>query len=155
MSIVPQDVFDLYDEFTDHFLDDFGTDCLLVYSKIESITNSLPDIKQRKTLNLQNSNDGIKRADDSFRTVEITESIRLRLYWQQEDFRRVGNIILPEGSVVAYGKKEDLNKVERASNLIIYVGTKPHHQEWRFEKFTETIIAGLTDKEFISFWKRI
>lgn len=155
MTIVPQSLFDKYDEFIDHFLDDFGTDCLLQYSKqIMTTTTEIPDIKQKKTFQLPAAEDGLRQGSTNLKTVTTTEPIRLRVYWTEKDFKKISKLVLPAGSIATYGKIEDLPKVERADSLIIYSGTAPHHVEWKFSKAGESIIHGLTHKEFITFWSR-
>ena len=154
MSIIPSGLFTKYDEYAQHFLDDFGTTCTLVYPETITTTTNVPNIKQKKTLSL-NPVDDFARGSQSFKTVDQTESIRLRLYWDKKGFQKLGNIVIPDGAMAAYGLISDLYKVERAKELIVHPNSSPAHREWRFTKFAEPIIYGLSQKEFISYWVRI
>jgi hypothetical protein len=53
---------------------------------------------------------GFKRGSTSFKTVENTEDITLRIYWDKRDFKKFGNIEVPDGSIMTIGKYEDLQK---------------------------------------------
>lgn len=155
MAIIPQYLLNKYDEFTQHFLDDFGTDCSLVYHLSSSSVENFPTSSQRNSLGIIPSNNGIVRGNEKTVTTEITETVRLRLYWTQEDFKKISSIVIPQGAMVAYGLLTDLHKIERARYLIVYPNSTPDHREWKFERMGEPIIHGLTDKEFISFWQRV
>lgn len=153
MSIVPSGLLNKYNEFAQHFLDDFGTVCTLVYPELITTTTNVPDIKFKKTLNI-NPFDDFSRGSQDFKSTPQTESITLRLYWSKKDYQKVGNVILPDGGVAGYGLIGDLHKVVRAKELIIYPNILTPHIEWRFVKFAEPVIYGLTRKEFISYWAR-
>lgn len=157
MSIVPQSLFDKYDEFAQHFLDDFGVDCTLYYQESIEIVepvNSDP-IRQRKTLDISPSSNIFTRGDTSYRLIDQTESIRLRVYWTPEDLKRIGYIQYPAGSIAAYGLAADITKLNRAYKLEVRPNGVMNNIPWFFEKLAEPVMHGLTNKEFISFWKRI
>lgn len=163
MSIVPSKVFEKYNEFVQHFLDDFGVKCLLVYTdRVQTINESLSPLKQKKTMNLVGTPESFSRGDENYKTIETTEEITLRVYWGSADYlgdndsyQRIGNIAVPAGTVVCYGLMKDLHKLEKANKLIIYSSLTPDHREWVLEKTSEPIPHGLTKTEVISFWKRI
>lgn len=163
MAIVPAKVFEKYNEFVQHFLDDFGVKCLLVYTdRVQTINESLSPLKQKKTMHLSGTPESFARAEDNYKSLETTEEITLRVYWGTSDYisdndayERIGNLIVPVGTVVCYGLIKDLYKLERANKLIIYSSLTPDHREWVLEKASEPIPHGLTKTEVVSFWKRI
>lgn len=156
MSIIPSGLFAKYDEFTQHFLDDFGCTCTLLYNETIAVINTeQPTLKQKKSIEILPGNTGFSRGDVSYKTVQNTDTIRLRVYWTAKEFKKISSIDLPEGSIACYGLLSDLPKIERASKLIIYPSSTPDHREWLFEKNGEPKIHGLTFKELITIWKRI
>jgi hypothetical protein len=102
---IPSGVFTKYAEYADCMLglDGFGTQCKLVYTdKIEVIDNAVPDFNQKRVFDLQKTNpsSGFGRGSRKFKTVETTEDIVLRVYWDEKDFKKFGNIQMPDGSVM-------------------------------------------------------
>lgn len=158
MVIIPQIVFSKYTEFADAMLatTGFGVTCKLVYvEEIQTINNVVPNIKQRKVMDLQgiSPDSGFKRGSTSFKTVETTEDVTLRVYWDKKDFKKFGNIDVPDGSVMTIGAYADLAKVNRAKALLIYP-EQAGHAEWRFVKSSEATLHGLTNQYFMCFWSR-
>lgn len=158
MVTIPSGVFTKYAEFADAMLasNGFGIACKLVYTeKIQTIDQTVPNIKQRKVMNLQNisPDSGFKRGDTSFKTVETTEDITLRVYWDKKDFKRFGNIEVPDGSIMTIGKYSDLSNINKAKALLINTD-KTGHIEWRFTKSSEPTMHGLDNNYFMCFWSR-
>ena len=115
MVVIPSIIAIKYAEFADAMLAStgFGILCKIVYTEeIQVINNSVPAIKERKVMNLQDisPDSGFKRGSTSFKTVENTEDITLRIYWDKRDFKKFGNIEVPDGSIMTIGKYEDLQK---------------------------------------------
>lgn len=158
MVSIPSGVFTKYAEFADAMLatSGFGTPCKLVYTdKIETTSKPVPNFKQKKLMNLQNisPNSGFKRGDVKFRTVETTENITLRVYWDKKDFRKFGNIELADGSVMTIGKYTDLQKLSKAKALLINT-EKTGHVEWRFTRSSEPTLHGLDNNYVMCYWGR-
>lgn len=158
MVTLPSVIFTKYAEFADAMLasSGFGLSCKLVYTdKIEVIEESVPAIKQRKLMNLQDTSPdaAFKRGDSSYKTVETTENIVLRVYWDKKDFKKFGNIEAPDGSIMTIGKYSDLDKINRAKALLIDTA-KTGHIEWRFVKTSEPTVHGLDQNYFMCFWGR-
>jgi hypothetical protein len=158
MVTIPSIVFTKYAEFADAMLAStgFGAPCKLVYTEeIQVINNAVPNIKQRKLMNLQDTSpdSGFKRGSTSFKTVETTEDINLRLYWDKKDFKKFGNIDVPDGSLMTIGHYADLIKINRAKALLINTD-KTGHVEWKFVKSSEPTIHGLNNNYFMCFWSR-
>jgi hypothetical protein len=106
-------------------------------------------------MNLQNTsaNSGFKRGETSFKTVENTEDITLRVYWDKKDFKKFGNIEVPDGSVMTIGSYADLAKINRANALLINTD-KTGNVEWRFTRASEPTLHGLSNNYFMCFWGR-
>lgn len=158
MVSIPSGVFTKYAEFADAMLNlsGFGTQCKIVYTeKIEIIERSVPSLKQRKVMNLQDisPDSGFKRGERSFKTIENTEDIVLRVYWDKKDFKKFGNVEIPDGSVMTIGKYSDLKKITRAKALLINTD-KTGHSEWRFVKTAEPTIHGLNSNYIMCYWER-
>jgi hypothetical protein len=155
---IPSGVFTKYSEIADAMLatTGFGTTCQLIYvDKIETISQSVPNVKHKKVMNLQRmgADSGFKRGASQFKTVETTENIVLRTYWSKKDFNKVGDIELPDGSVMCIGDYDDLQKIYKASFLSIE-SDKTNHKPWRFEKAAEPMVFGLNNNYLVSYWKR-
>lgn len=158
MVTIPSIVFTKYAEFANAMLAStgFGAFCKLVYiEEIQVINNPVSNIKQRKLMNLQDTSpdSGFKRGSTSFKTVETTEDINLRLYWDKKDFKKIGNIDVPDGSLMTIGHYADLIKVNRAKSLLINTD-KTGHADWKFVKSSEPIIHGLNNNYFMCVWSR-
>jgi hypothetical protein len=156
---IPSGVFTKYAEYADAMLDltGFGLPCQLVYAeKIQVVSNSIPQLKQKKVMNLHeaSSNSGFSRGDDEFKLVETTEDITLRVYWDKKAFRKFGNIDVPDGSVMTIGRYSDLAKINRASFLLINTAVTGH-MPWKFEKLAESTSHGLNNNYLMSYWKRV
>lgn len=156
---IPQAVFTKYAEFAEAMLatTGFGHLCELVYTdEIETITEAVPEIRQRKVMNLQKSSPdaGFKRGTSTFKTVEIKESITLRLYWDKKDFKKFGGVEIPSGSVMTIGAYADLPNVSRAKALLINTN-RTGNVEWRFARSSEPVLHGLDDNYFMCFWERV
>lgn len=158
MVTIPSGVFTKYAEFADAMLasSGFGISCKLVYTeKIQTIDQTVPNIKQRKLMNLQDTSpdSGFRRATTSFKTVENTEDITLRVYWDKKDFKKFGNIEVPDGAIMTIGAYSDLTKINRAKALLIHTD-RTGNVEWRFTKSSEPTLHGLDSNYFMCFWSR-
>jgi hypothetical protein len=147
-----------YAEVMDSFLESnlYTVPCQLVYNEqIEVIDNQMPLVRQNKTMNLQDMHpsNGFKRGDKSFRTIETTENISLRMYWEKKDFQKFGHIQVQDGVVMTITKYENLDKFNKAIALLVCTD-KTSHQEWRFIKSAEPIVHGLNNNYLMAFWRR-
>lgn len=159
MATIPQAVFDKYSEITKAMLDPtgFGMICKLVYTeKIQPLNTSMPSFKEKKVMNLQGgvrNDSGFSRGDEEFKTVETYESISIRVYWTQKEFKKFGSIEAPDGSILTIGSFEDMNKITRATALVLN-SNRTGHVDWRFVKHTEPILHGLDQNFFMCVWRR-
>lgn len=155
---IQSEVFTKYAEVADLMLsqDVFGLECKLLYTeKIQTISQPVPNIKQKKVMNLQDiaPDAGFSRGSVEFKTVETSETIVLRVYWTQKEFKRFSSIEFPDGSIMTIGKYDDMNKINKATALLIN-SNRTGHSDWRFTKSTEPILHGLNSNYFMCFWKR-
>lgn len=154
---IPETVFAKYEEFADAMIADFGVSCTLIYAdKVETISDSVPQVKQRRSMNVQNRNDpaAFARGSSTFRTVESTENITLRVYRTPKDFIKIGNIDVPDGSIQTIGYLSDLTKINKAKAIIMDAGLAGH-EEYRYIKTGEPAPFGFKHRRYIvCHWKR-
>ena len=101
-----------------------------------------------------NPDSGFGRGSNKFTTIETTEDITLRIYWDQKEFKKFGNVNLPDGSVMAIGNYSQLAKIRKAAFLLIECA-KTGHAQWKFEKAAEPTVHGLDKSYLMSYWKRV
>lgn len=157
MVNIPPIVFTKYSEFAEAMVSPsgFGAACKLVYMEKIEVTNNVPNIKARKVMNVQDisPDSGFTRGNSSFKTTETTEDITLRVYWDKRDFKKFGNIQVPDGSVMTIGKYSDLERINKAKALLLY-SDRTGNVEWRFVKSSEPTLHGLDNQYFMCFWSR-
>lgn len=158
MLKIPDFLGDKYAEVMDSLFESslFAIPCKLVYTEeIQLINTPMPAPRQNKTMNLQDMHpsNGFKRGDKTFKTVETTEEISLRVYWDKKDFQKFGHIQVPDGTVMTISKYESIDKFNKAVSLIICTD-KTSNQEWRFIKSAEPIVHGLNNNYLMVFWRR-
>jgi len=164
MVTIPTGVYTKYNEFASEMLNQssgFGIPCQLVYTdKIEVVEaeniKTARNFRQKRVMDVQrvNPDAGFSRGTKRFKTVENTENITLRVYWDQKDFRKYGNVDIPDGSVMAIGRYSDLGKIRKADFLLIQTA-KTGHVQWKFEKMAEPTVHGLNNDYLMSYWKRV
>jgi hypothetical protein len=154
---IPETVFSKYEEFADAMIADFGVSCTLIYTdEVESISDSVPQVKQRRSMNIQDRNDpaAFARGTSTFRTVESTESITLRVYRTPKDFIKVSNMVVPDGAIQTIGYLSDLTKINKAKAAIMDAGLAGH-EEYRYVKTGEPAPFGFKHRRYIvCYWKR-
>jgi hypothetical protein len=101
-----------------------------------------------------NPDSGFSRGSKKFKTVENTESITLRIYWDEKDFKKYGNVNMPDGSIMAISTYSDLAKIRRAAFLLVQTA-KTAHTQWKFEKAAEPTVHGLNNDYLMSYWRRV
>lgn len=159
MVSIPSGIYSKYVEFADAMLDNttgFGIQCKFVFiNKIESISTNLSNVYQKKVMNPQlNSQQGaFARGDEDFKTTEITEDVVFRVYWNKKDFKRFGNITVPDGSIMTIGRYSDIQNINKCAFLSIY-HDKTNHEEWRFTKLGEPTVHGLNNNYVMCYWAR-
>lgn len=151
-KIIPDCVFAKYKKYADAMIEELGIICQLVYpSEPKPVTVSVPHIKQRMSMDIRGEND-FARGDQSLITEEVKEDIKLRVYWSKKQYQKMADVNVPDGTIMCIGHLRDMNKLERASFLIIYDSQK--NKDFRFEKAAESQVHGLDKNYLMSFWKR-
>lgn len=152
---IPSGIFTKYAEYADAMLSSsgFGVSCKLVYvDKITQSAISAPSVNKVASLN-PSLNNSFVVGNDTYKMVETTADITLRVYWSQKEFAKFANVQVPEGGIMCIGRFSDLNLINKAKALLINTD-KTGHVEWRFEKTAEPIVHGLDNNYLMSFWKR-
>lgn len=155
---IPESVFTKYFDVVDSTFTIFGVDCTLIYiDKIEEISNTYDNIPDNRSINPnRRRTDQFKREDKTYREVEKTENIRLKVYWDSKNWVNVNhhNIALPDNSIQTIFFATDLNKIKRAKELIVHNNIKDN-QEMRFARAGEPYPMGLRQtRYFCCFWTR-
>jgi hypothetical protein len=154
---IPSTVFTKYKEFADAMIADFGVNCKLVYTEqVEEISEDVPRVKQRRSMNIQDRNDaaGFARGSKKFKTVENTEDIKLRVYWNRKDWVKVGEIDIPDGAIQTIGYLSDFTSINKAKALIVNSDIDGY-REYRFIKASEPFPWGFKqDRYMVCFWTR-
>jgi hypothetical protein len=154
---IPSGVFTKYKEFADEMITSFGVSCSLIYThQVEVITESVPTVKQRRSLNIQNRNEsaGFSRGSSTFKTVENTDTLTMRVYRNKKDFIKIGQIDVPDGAIQTISYLSDLPKLNRAIALITDTQLSAH-ETYRYVKVSEPVPHGLEhDRYIICLWKR-
>jgi len=154
---IPESVFDKYFDVVDSTFDIFGVTCQLVTIKLEEIDqepdNNVPD---RNDINSHRRHDDqFDRGDKTYREVETLEDIKLKVYWDNRSFVKVGSVSVPDNSIQTIGMMTDLPKILRAKSLIIHKTIKDYGI-MRFERSGEHFPMGLKqDRYFGLFWERV
>jgi hypothetical protein len=158
MIIIPAILGTKYAEVMDSLLasDLFTVPCKLVFNEeMTVINNQMPALRQQKIMNLQDMHpsNGFKRGDVSIKTIETTEDVPIRMYWDKKSFQKFGHIQVPDGSVMTICQYKYLDKFNKAIALLVCTD-KTDHQEWRFIKSAESTVHGLNNNYLMSFWMR-
>jgi hypothetical protein len=57
---------------------------------------------------------------DGYKETEVTDSIRLRIYWNRADWIRIaGSIVADDADIMVIGYMADVRKVNQAAHLIL------------------------------------
>mgnify|MGYP001087438740 CR=1 FL=1 len=154
---IPESVFDKYFDVIDSTFNIFGVMCELVYIDLEEIPydpdNNLPD---NNDINIhRRDGDEFDREDKSYREVETKEDIKLKVYWDNKSFVKVGSIAIPENSIQTIGMMTDLPQILRAHYLVVHKGITDY-KTFRFERAGEHFPMGLKQNRYFGcFWKRV
>lgn len=154
MLSIPSGIFTKYEEAMTLIggLSGFGIPCSLVYDESVEETTGVPQVKQRKVMNLEGGS-SFNRAGTSFKSIETTEDITLRVYWTKKDFKKMGYLEAPDNSILTIGSISDLPKINRCKALLVQTD-KTGNVEWRFVRSSEPEVHGLTSNHFICLWGR-
>lgn len=163
---IPDGLFDIYNEGVDEMIRVFGVDCTLVYpsewqecnncviSGIGGITSSVYAQGGPAPFNRGGScplcdNQGTKE-------VEATGTVKLRVYWTEKDWKKVGyaSLQVPDGSVMTLGYLSDMPELQ-ATNTLIVNSAQSGYKNWRFSLSGEPFAHGFGKNRYCAaFWSR-
>ncbi len=154
---VPQSVFDTYYDVIDSTFDIFGVTCQLVFIEtVEVIDNSHDNIPDNRSINPHRRPGGgnYKRNNKTIKEVERLEDIKLKVYFDNKNFTKVGgNLVLPDRAIQTVLFATDLDKVLRAKELIVNKDIKSD-TELRFKRVGEPFPMGIGKKRYFGcFWE--
>jgi len=153
---IPSRVYSKYAEAMTMFslVANFGVVCSLVYkdiSPISPISTTPSDIRQRLTMNPQAGQAGMLRGSEATKLVETTEDITLRVYSDKKSFEKIGGFDFVAGSCLTIGTLAQMEKLKRASALIINRGAEG---ESRLERSGEVLTWGLNGEYCVAHWSK-
>lgn len=155
---IPESVFTKYYDIIDSTINDiFGIDCKLVFiEKVEEISNTYDNIPYNKSVNAhRQQSDNYKRGEKTFKEIEKEETIRLKVYWDNRSWVKLGgDIVVPDNSIQTIFFASDLDKVMRAKYLLVHDNIK-ELRHFKFTKFGEPFPMGLRQNRYFGcFWQR-
>ena len=154
--IVPESVFDKYYDVIDSTFTIFGVDCQLVLVETVEEASANDNIPQVSSINVHRRNQSQFRRDGkTLKEVEVLKDIRLKVYWDSKSFIMPSpNIVLPETAIQTIFYMSDLQKINRAKELLVHKGIKDI-AEMRFKKIGEPFPMGLRQTRYCGcFWER-
>lgn len=86
--------------------------------------------------------------------IDVTETIRLRVYWNPKSWIKMSGIDKPDGKVQIIGKIDNLPKVIRANKIEVF-SDQSHLTSWMYNLDGEPILHGFGHRQFIALLKRI
>ena len=154
---IPDSVFDKYFDVVDSTFTIFGVDCKLIYiDKVEEIADTYDNIPDRRSINVHRRDTGqFNREDKVYKDVETTENIRLKVYWDNKSWMKVGgNMVLPDQGIQTIFFATDLSKIQRANYLIVHNDISAT-KEMKFQQFGDAFPMGLKQTRYFGcFWER-
>lgn len=128
MSInIPQNIFDTYNQYADYLLenDNFSRVCTLYFPPIKESCASCVSLAGTSANVYQHGGPGGFSFNSScemcggngFREKEVTDTMRLRIYWRQRDWIKQGNITIANVACMIIGKISDLPKLMQCKEI--------------------------------------
>lgn len=109
-------IFDKYNEFADEMIASFGVLCGVYYVNKIVQSGSVDNVKISKSLRPFDKRDEFKQTD-SYTTSETSENIRLRVYWDRKSFKKIGDMVIPDGGIMTIGYLSDMPKLRSCEYL--------------------------------------
>lgn len=155
MALIPQAVFDKYDEFASAMVDELGETCELIYpDTITTLATTVSTLKQKKTMLLEPGDHGFARSTENLIATPNKETVKFRVYWDKKAYKKLSDVSVPEGGIMCISKLVTLPKIRKANGLVIHKVVDGSHEEFLFQKFAESQLHGLNNNYVISFWAR-
>lgn len=166
MVAIPQALFDKYFDAADDFINsNFGIDCILKYPPKElACINCIYDFKAKKSTNTYKPGGPIYFsfgvcpwcAGKGFKQDVITETVKMRVYWERKYWINVGiPINIPDNAIQTIGFMSDLPKIKMAQKMIAN-STVQSINTWEYSLASEPIPHGFKRNRYIiCYWNRI
>lgn len=121
---IPQRVFDKYEEVCDYFLtsNEFSRLCTLYYPAIKVPCDSHPftsggNIYQHGGPAPGGDTNCVYCGGQGYKEQEVTDTIRLRIYWNKKKWIAVGGMVAADAEVQVIGFLSDFNKFIQANSI--------------------------------------
>lgn len=157
--LIPQGLFDIYNEFADDFIiDNFGVNCVLSYPAKKTAcpncdgntmvggraSNFQPHGGPAPFNNRQNCS---VCGGQGFYSVPNTETIKLRCYFNKKEWAKLGVVNIPDNSVVVIGFMSDLPKFKMANEIVVCADVQAINT-WAYIKSGEPIPHGFKKNRY-------
>ena len=128
---IPSEVFDIHEWVSDEFIDgEIGHVCTLNFpAKREECDNCIYDPDTNRSSNIYKSGGPISFENHGTcprcqgrgtLNLSVTDTIRLRIYWEPSDWKEIGATIAnPQAVCMVIGYMTDLSKFERAKTVLL------------------------------------
>lgn len=129
--VLPTSLYELEEWVADSYIDGpLGQNCTLIYpDKWTQCDNCIMDLATQRSSNVYKSggpvtfpaNSLCPRCNGEGRSqVPVTETVRLRVYWNRSGWIDIGvKIANPDGVAMCMGYASDIQRVERANKIIL------------------------------------
>lgn len=85
-------------------------------------------------------------AGNGYREKEVTETVRLRIYWNKKDWIKTGNIVVADGTAQIIGKITDLPKIRQCNE--IHIVSEQRELEIRAKLISQPVFHGFGKNQF-------
>lgn len=162
---IPSEVFDLYKEICDELInnDNIGKSCTLFYQPNKTeCPNCIFDSFTGKSTGVYKSGGPVQFNGlcpwcngEGFKETDVSESIRLRLYWTRKEWLKVGiPMNINDADLMTIGFLTDMPKCQQAAFIRINT-SQSLYGYWDFILSSEPYPHGFgKNKYFIGFWTR-
>lgn len=166
MVNIPDEVFQVYEEFADDFIDDnFGVNCTLIYpSRRIFCSNCVFDQIGQKSANRYkhggpapfNFGNCPTCGGEGYKEEEATDTIKLRVYYNSKNWIKVASSIdVPNAAAQVIGHLKDMPSFEMANEIIVNE-PQENYKSWKFSRASDALPHGFKQRRyFVAFLQRI
>lgn len=163
---LPTGLINLHQEVTNAVINQLGRDCKLIYPKKQiSCPNCYTDTISKRSSGRYKVGGPLSFTlgqicpwcqGEGFTYTDVTDTVKLRVYWQQKDFMNKNMYVDKAGSVIEVrGNIELIPKMIRAEFLEVHDVIR-HFMISRFQRKGECIPYGFgVDSFFVGYWKKV
>ena len=148
-----------YKELADQSYEIFGVDCSLIFTELLDVSpidpdNNIPDLNVINSRRRRPYPDDYDNQDQTIETTEVSEPIRLKIYWNAKEWQTIyGYTSVPENHVMMLAKldqADDLNQAKEIRFIDAESGV------YRFSRVSRAVPFGFEkDKYCSSIWEQI